>query len=690
MKQKITTIFHDPTKLEETMRSPTAEGFYAVLESLRHAANDPSVGWAGYKTFQDYANICFWAIRKLEYGFIVDRFARLESFNSAPLRVLDMGCGVVPLNNWISARGHEVIALDPLFDDIEFLVKNDLNSFYSSNVFYLTSLGEALPFPTGYFDVVVSASVLEHTIPGNDYVILNEIARVLKPGGELLITFDVSPPRSLLEGERALASSSRYFGYPFQPDGVRRLFHWLSRFYKVTSQDISPELDDITWDRVHAFWRTTQEHDRRQANAVRDYLALGASLCRNDSSASLDPEEILRAYREGQSALEQQLELYRYHADGRLDAIEKLGREITDKEKLIQKQRKNVLKREAELREKDAELIAKENIIQSFLGSPRYWLLNGPFRHLPLFRRLLTMSFNVRDRFAPKLGVYHQYPPRPLNLPQWYQKQPPRLADADLPVISIVTPSYNQAVFLECTIQSVLTQEYPKLEYVIQDGNSTDGSADLLEKYRAQLKHGESVPDSGQGNAINRGIRHTSGEIMAYLNSDDMLLPGTLHYVARYFIRHPDVDVIYGHRVIVDENNQEVGVWVLPPHDKKALEWADYIPQETMFWRRRIWEKSGGEMDESFQFALDWDLLIRFQQAGAKIVRLPRFLAAFRVHNAQKSTAQINEHGVKEMKLLRQRIHGREVSWMEINKHTRSYLTRSVVYHQLYRMGVLR
>lgn len=361
---------------------------------------------------------------------------------------------------------------------------------------------------------------------------------------------------------------------------------------------------------------------------------------------------------------------------------------LEEKEKFIQETAKFQQSREIEFVSLKKDLIARESAIQSFRLSIFFWLINGPFGRFIPFRSFL-IKLGIRDRFRPKLGVLIQYPPRPLKIPVRY-RQEARLPEDELPVISMVTPSFNQAVFLDRTIQSILSQEYPRLEYVLQDGNSTDGSADILEKYRPQLTHVESVRDGGQAHAINLGFRHTTGQIMAYMNSDDMLLPGALHYVAKYFARHPQVDVVYGHRIIVDENDQEVGVWVLPPHDGKMLEWGDYVPQETMFWRREIWDKSGGKMDESFKFALDWDLLNRFQQAGARIVRLPRFLAVFRVHDAQKSTAQIHDIGLREMNQLRQQIHGRKVQPDEINSNLRPYLVRSVIYHKLYRLGILR
>src|SRR6202162_2378644 len=99
---------------------------------------------------------------------------------------------------------------------------------------------------------------------------------------------------------------------------------------------------------------------------------------------------------------------------------------------------------------------------------------------------------------------------------------------------------------------------------------------------------------------------------MAWLNSDDIMLPGALAYVATYFNQHPGIDVVYGHRILIHENDQQNGRWVMPGHNYDLLSWADYIPQETLFWRRRIWDKVGGRVDESFRFAMDWDLLVRF------------------------------------------------------------------------------
>jgi carbamoyltransferase len=294
----------------------------------------------------------------------------------------------------------------------------------------------------------------------------------------------------------------------------------------------------------------------------------------------------------------------------------------------------------------------------------------------------------LRPVLGPKLGVLRQYSPRPLKLPS-------DAANGDLPrpapVISIVTPSYNQATFLERTIRSVLDQGYPRLEYIVQDGGSTDGTLDILRHHAAGLAHWESAPDRGQAHALNLGFRHATGDILAYLNSDDLLLPGAVAQVARFFAARPDVDVVYSHRLIIDTDDHEIGRWILPAHDNAVLVWQDYIPQETLFWRRCLWERVGGCMDESFQFALDWDLLLRFRDAGGRFVRLPCFLGAFRVHPEQKTSARFDELYEPEVSRLRERCHGRMVARAEVVRAVRPYLLRHVLRHHLHRIiGLVR
>lgn len=320
--------------------------------------------------------------------------------------------------------------------------------------------------------------------------------------------------------------------------------------------------------------------------------------------------------------------------------------------------------------------------------SPLYWARRtiGPFWR-PLKKPIHGTTQAARN-FMLRGKMLAQYPPRPLNLPAHYRHI--TLPAGELPLVTIVTPSFNQDHYLPRTIESVLAQGYPCLEYIVQDGASTDNTPAILEQYRSRLARANSAPDGGQADAINKGFQQSSGEIMAWLNSDDMLLPGALAYVVNYFQTHPHVDVVYGHRVIVDENDLEIGRWMLLEHDESILAWADYVPQETLFWRRSLWQKVGGYVDTSYQFAIDWELLLRFQKAGATFVRLPRFLAAFRVHDLQKTSALLNTLGQEEMTRLRTAAHGRPVSHKEIQRHVGPYLLRSAWLDQLAAWGFVR
>ena len=196
---------------------------------------------------------------------------------------------------------------------------------------------------------------------------------------------------------------------------------------------------------------------------------------------------------------------------------------------------------------------------------------------LRMLRFVRRNKARVRNRFfARRLGRLNHHDPKPMKLPRRYHKQ---IELRDPPVISIVTPSYNQGHFLDRTIHSVLDQDYPRLEYIVQDGGSTDDYAPRCSSATPSgYTTARCATDDGQAHAINLGFAHASGEVMAYLNSDDLLLPGLAALRRRYFERHPEVDAVYGHRVLIDENDMEIGRWVLPPHDDEVLSWADFVP----------------------------------------------------------------------------------------------------------------
>lgn len=255
------------------------------------------------------------------------------------------------------------------------------------------------------------------------------------------------------------------------------------------------------------------------------------------------------------------------------------------------------------------------------------------------------------------------------------------------PVISIVTPTLNRAQFLKATIDSVLSQNYSNLKFHVQDGGSSDGTIELLTTYGARLSW-RTERDSGQANAINRAFAGTDCEVMAYLNSDDVLLPGTLAYVARMFAEMPDVDLIYGNRIFIDNSGNETGRAVLPKHDARALSWGGYIPQETLFWRHKVWATIG-PFDETFDYALDWDFLLRARAAGFKFFHVPRFLACFRIHSGQKTQKNL-DLGLREVQRLRQHYLGRKPSRTEIAFALLPYLSRQFVVHWIYKCGMSR
>ena len=286
---------------------------------------------------------------------------------------------------------------------------------------------------------------------------------------------------------------------------------------------------------------------------------------------------------------------------------------------------------------------------------------------------MLSAETRLRRWFGVRLGNLRMYAPRSLEMAQPAGPRP------EEPVrFALVTPVRNMRQFIERTLRSVLDQGYGRLDYVVKDAASSDGTLEAALAVAGPGMRVVSGPDRGLAHGLNLGFAMVDGDVMAYLNGDDLLLPGSLHYVAGYFAKNPDIDVVYGHRIVIDEHDREVGRWVLPPHNARILSWDDFIPQETVFWRRRIWEKAGARFDESFQFAVDWDLWLRFRECGAQFVRLPRFIGAFRVHPAQKTATLLAGVGLSEMRTLRRRSLGIDPSLFARTLATAPYLAQHV------------
>ena len=182
-------------------------------------------------------------------------------------------------------------------------------------------------------------------------------------------------------------------------------------------------------------------------------------------------------------------------------------------------------------------------------------------------------------------------------------------------LVSIVTPSFNQAQYLEETLRSVLEQDYPSLEYIVVDGSSTDGSVEIIRKYSDRLAWWVSEKDRGQGDAINKGLEHAHGEIIAWLNSDDTYLPHTIASAVQIFEQNPDVVLVYGDMLAVDAHSETINVLRYRQLSLEDLLCFQIIGQPAVFFRRDAYEKTGG-LDTSFHFMLDHHLWIRHGTAG--------------------------------------------------------------------------
>ncbi len=208
------------------------------------------------------------------------------------------------------------------------------------------------------------------------------------------------------------------------------------------------------------------------------------------------------------------------------------------------------------------------------------------------------------------------------------------------PLVTIVTPSYNQGKFIEETIKSVLAQDYPNIEYIIMDGGSDDNTVDVIRKYEDRVACWESVKDKGQTDAINKGFARAHGQILAWLNSDDLLYPHAVSQAVEYLTAHPEVGLVYGNCDFIDADGKKIGRFNAAQTDLHKLEQGYvHIPQQSSFWRADLW-KQVGPLDDSIYFAMDYDLWVRLARVS-EIVYLADSepMAAFRLHASAKSIA---------------------------------------------------
>ena len=252
---------------------------------------------------------------------------------------------------------------------------------------------------------------------------------------------------------------------------------------------------------------------------------------------------------------------------------------------------------------------------------------------------------------CPTLNELPPPPPGKTGWP-WTEESPQLPDDSPCPRVSIVTPSYNQARFIEETIRSVLLQGYPNLEYSIIDGGSTDDSVEIIRKYAPWLAYSVSEPDRGQSHAINRGWRGATGEILAWLNSDDMYGPEAVGQAAKFLLAHPMTDMVYGDCRMIDEHGKFMKWCPTMAFDLKVLlrsVW--FIAQQATFIRRRVIDKVG-ELNEELDLVMDWELWLRIALAGFNIQYFQKELASFRKWTGAKTSSQSERSGQEKLKVL--------------------------------------
>ncbi|KAA3655802.1 MAG: glycosyltransferase [Chloroflexi bacterium] len=225
-----------------------------------------------------------------------------------------------------------------------------------------------------------------------------------------------------------------------------------------------------------------------------------------------------------------------------------------------------------------------------------------------------------------------------------------RLDSSPCPRVTIVTPSYNQAEFIEETIRSILLQGYPNLEYIIIDGGSSDSSIEIIRKYEPWLKHWVSEPDSGQSEALNKGFGHATGSILTWLNSDDRLQPGAIQAAVEFFLQHPNVGIVYGDYNIIEASGELLGSYKSPDFDLHHQIVRQLITQPAAFFRGIVWDQVG-PLNTKFHYIMDRDFWTR-AALTFPIVHMGALIADVRFHDKSKTVAQTVNFLLEERQFL--------------------------------------
>jgi glycosyltransferase involved in cell wall biosynthesis len=246
----------------------------------------------------------------------------------------------------------------------------------------------------------------------------------------------------------------------------------------------------------------------------------------------------------------------------------------------------------------------------------------------------------------------------------------------ELPKISVIVPTFNQGQFIEQTILSVISQQYPNLEFIVLDAGSSDNTVEIIRKYHSHITYWRSQADGGQAAAINEGFHRATGSILCWINSDDIYMPGIFRRIAGHFTDERIPKVVFGNSIHFDsESGKARGSSVSRNHLRYQLSLCDYVIQPSSFWNRAAWVITG-HLNESMHFAFDWDWFIRAKQAGVDFVPVEECLSLYRIHAQHKSGNGGNKR-IEELKSIVSTYNDQRLSeafnkWMKIYGNNRT------------------
>ncbi len=242
------------------------------------------------------------------------------------------------------------------------------------------------------------------------------------------------------------------------------------------------------------------------------------------------------------------------------------------------------------------------------------------------------------------------------------------------PKVSIVMPSFNQAHYLEASIQSVLAQDYPEIEFILVDGGSKDNSLETIQRYQEHFDWWVSEKDRGHADGLNKGFAHATGQVLAWLNSDDLYFPGAVTEAVACLVEHPEAGMVYGDCDLIDDEGRTIGKFAARQTDyRRLLRGSVHIPQATTFFRADLWHQVG-PLDLSLFFSFDYDLWVKLAR-GSQLLYVPRRWASFRMHNLGKSVLN-DDQCYPDMLRVYQREVGRNwLSWLRLR-----FIARRLLY----------